>query len=162
MKKKLHQCEMTGKEFEGTPVKIMVEGVELSVAPENAKFGVPVKKEYGQKNLFDSAVRRASRPHFKKPQSTFEICANFGSKIKQKREQMGMRQQDLARFLNERESMIHQIESEHYKPPELLARKIEKKLSISLQRVQAEQEDEFEVEHQSRDGFTIGDLIKKK
>ncbi|MFW5746625.1 MAG: helix-turn-helix domain-containing protein, partial [Nanoarchaeota archaeon] len=84
-----------------------------------------------------------------------------GQKIKKKREQMGMRQKDLARFLNERESFIHQLESGHIKPSQKILHKLKEKLGLDLLR-EKRLENQEETETSSSSGtYTIGDILKK-
>lgn len=158
------QCELSGKEFEGPGVKVKIEGVVMTVAPEFAKYGTPVQE--APKSMARSSSARqpkAAKPLFGKEIEFIDV--NYGALIKRKREAMGMRQKDLARFLNERESLIHQLESGHIKPSERVLNKLEGKLGLKLLKVAktADDDDADDTPSTSRGGgFTIGDMLKKK
>ena len=69
-----------------------------------------------------------------------------------------MKQEDLAKKLNEKESVIHNIEAERLEPNITLARKLERFLKVKLV-------DEGQVESSVASGrdaspVTIGDVIK--
>lgn len=145
-------CEMCGKD-EKTYIAL-IEGVELSVCEKCASFGKIVKK---------SAVRRTQEIAKKMPANEKEtiqlIREDYSSVIRAKREKMGLTQQEFAKFLSEKESIIHKIESASYTPSIDLARKIEKQLNVSL----IEQK-EVEPQHLTakKETFTIGDVLKIK
>jgi putative transcription factor len=132
----------------------LVEGVELRVCEKCASFGKPVKRQ---------AQRRESSMPLKKAVPEKEIIQtireDYSNLIRSKREKMGLTQKDFSKFLSEKESIIHKIESGMYAPPIELARKIEKQLGISLV-----EEKEVPIEHTKlkKESFTIGDIIKVK
>ncbi|MEM1583228.1 MAG: helix-turn-helix domain-containing protein [Nitrososphaerota archaeon] len=74
--------------------------------------------------------RRKSTSHL--PVEEFEYIEDFGKIIREAREKIGLTQEDLARQLNERITVIKKIESGEFKPPVDLARKIEKLLKIVI------------------------------
>lgn len=145
-------CEMCGKDEPTTLA--LVEGVELRVCEKCASFGKPVKRQ---------AQRRESSMPLKKAVPEKEIIQtireDYSNLIRSKREKMGLTQKDFSKFLSEKESIIHKIESGMYAPPIELARKIEKQLGISLV-----EEKEVPIEHTKlkKESFTIGDIIKVK
>lgn len=74
--------------------------------------------------------RRKSISHL--PVEEFEYIEEFGRIIREAREKIGLTQEDLAKQLNERITVIKKIESGEFKPPIDLARKIEKLLRIRI------------------------------
>ena len=61
-----------------------------------------------------------------------EIVDNYGWKIKETRRKMGLKQEDLARKINEKQSLLQKIEKEEIIPSEEARKKIERVLNISL------------------------------
>ena len=72
---------------------------------------------------------------------------------------MGLKQKEFAKFLAERESLIHKMESGTYTPSIELARKLERQLGISLVEQKEVKTQKLE---KKASKFTIGDIIKIK
>ena len=147
-------CELCGKKED--LVKALIEGVELNVCQACGKFGkvLATVKRYTPKE--QHIMLKKSSPKEK----TELIVEDYAEIIKKKREQLGLSQKDFANKINEKESLIHNIETGHLEPSLALARKLEKMLGIKL--VEA-----YEAEHEKAktgkvEGFTLGDFIKVK
>ena len=69
-----------------------------------------------------------------------------------------MKQEELAKKINEKESRLHKIESGHFTPSLRLARKLEKFLKITL--VEQVAEDTSPLEKSKSESLTLGDFIK--
>ena len=52
--------------------------------------------------------------------------------IRNKRDELGLKQEDFAKMLNEKESIIHKLETGEFKPSLKLAKKLEKKFGLKL------------------------------
>jgi putative transcription factor len=78
--------------------------------------------------------------------------------IKEAREKLNLKQEDLAKHINEKVSILHKVETGSIKPPIALARKLEYALKISI--VKKAEEVLIKKEKHSSDQVTIGDLIK--
>ena len=76
------------------------------------------------------------------------------------RERSGLKQEELAKKLNEKESIISSIESGKFKPSINLAHKLEKFFNINL--IEELGGEEFELSSSEGSGMTIGDMIKIK
>ncbi len=145
---------MCGKEDKLYPV--LIEGVQLNVCQKCSSFGKILKMPV-------QAQKKELKPAIKREQAQREIIQvireDFPDIIRQKRERLGLKQEEFAKFLSEKESMIHKIESGTYVPPLEIARKIERQLGISLI-----EEKELTPQHlkEKKDTFTIGDVIKVK
>lgn len=140
-------CEMCGKESSLKTVKI--EGINMQVCGQCAKYGQEVQK-----------VKFVERRKFEKVEIEKEVVENYANIIKLAREKLGLKQEELAKKLNEKESTISHIESGKYPPNIRLAEKLEKFFNIDLIE---EIEDEVEVTSGSESGeLTIGDMIKIK
>jgi putative transcription factor len=150
---------MCGKET--TLVKALIEGTELNVCSECAKFGKVIKQapkpiEHQQKKTFQPST--PARPQSLSPQVQV-IVENFGEIVKKKREQLGLKQEELAKKIAEKESLIQKIESGHFTPSIRLARKLEKFLKIKL--VEQFEEKKVSPGTGESEGLTIGDMLNK-
>ena len=148
-------CDMCGKETD--LVVALIEGTELTVCKECASFGKILRKA-------KPTVRHEEKkkPKVKLPERQIieTIVPGYGRIIKKKREELGLKQEDFARKINEKVSLIHNIESEHFEPSINLARKIERFLKIKLVEQFEEQLSGKSKKLTSTDEMTIGDIIK--
>lgn len=143
----MSSCDMCGKET--ALVTAEVENVDLKVCQNCARFGVVRQK--------------ADVPHFQ-PQKmhkdpALRVTANYASIVRQIREKRGLSQEDFAKFLQERESIVAKWEQGRMQPSVEMARRLEKILGVSL--IVEDVEQAFEKENKNRaDGFTLGDFVK--
>lgn len=145
-------CEMCGSET--SLVNAIVEGVELKLCKNCSGFGKITR------NSSKSSYSKAKSIQIKPKKEIIELIVdNYSEIIKEKREKMGLKQEEFAKFLAERESTIHKMESGGYKPSIELAKKLEKQLSITLV-------EEKELEPQNlqvkKETYTIGDMVNVK
>ena len=136
-------------------MRAIVEGVELSICSKCSKYGkvlgpvrTAVKKEV--------VKRYAPAPVQEKMDL---IVENYADLIRKKRESTGMSQRDFAIKLNEKESVLHHIETGKFEPPLEMARKLEKMLSIKLIE-EHEEKHEISKSKKTDESFTLGDFIK--
>ncbi|RME78609.1 TIGR00270 family protein [Candidatus Woesearchaeota archaeon] len=143
-------CDMCGKNASTRPA--LVEGVELQVCSQCAKFGKPVEKK--------QVVKKQPR-RFEEPQET--LVPDYSARIKRARESRGLTQRSLAIQLAQKESVIHNIESGSLIPSIDLAKKIEKHLGIVLlEIVKPVVLEKEKTDKTSSQGLTIGDVLKEK
>jgi len=144
-------CELCG--VEDRLVDAIVEGSVLEVCNRCKEFGdiIGVHKD-------EIKREQPKKVYFKEPEEY--VVDDYNVKIKKAREKLGMKQEDLAKKINEKESTIHKIESGQLKPSLVLANKFERFLSIKL----IEKYDETEKPKLDlRDNsLTVGDLLKLK
>ena len=112
------QCDLCGKE---APLfRAVVEGVELNACQVCSRFG----KKLG--HLSKPRAVETKRTIKREPLELVEtIVPDFAQKIKTAREKMGMKQEDFAKKLNEKTSIIHKIETGSFAPPMPLAKKLQ-------------------------------------
>lgn len=140
-------CELCGRKTELT--KALVEGTMLSVCSACTRFGnvVNVSKQVQKKQRVVEIDKYLE-----------EITPDFSEKIKTAREKLNLKQEDLAKKLNERASIIQSLESGNVKPTIATARKLEKSLGIKLiESVDLPEKSKVNVKDKT---LTIGDLIK--
>ena len=138
---------------DGELVDAIVEGSMLQVCWKCARHGrvVTVEKPFiAQPKPKKIVLEEVSR----------YVMDNCASLIKEAREKKGWKQEDLARAIKERETIIHKVESGHLKPDFDLAQKLERALGIILI-VMYEEPKEKRV-NLKNDAMTIGDLLKLK
>jgi putative transcription factor len=87
------------------------------------------------------------------------IVPNYGERIKNAREKLGLKQEVLAKQLAEKESVLHTWESGRRTPSIDMARKLEKALHITL--VVEHEEKKPSLSTKSSGPLTIADLLKK-
>jgi len=107
-------------------------------------------------------MRRAGRGSL--PGEELELIEDFGERVKRARLRLGLTQEDLAKQLNEKLTIIKKIETGEYKPPIELARKLERFLKIRLLVPAEEFLNEPIDRYVARGGFSgvsLGDLLKK-
>ena len=140
-------CEICGEDK--NLIKAIVEGTLLNVCEECTKFGnaITVKKiEQEQKS-----VKKLTNEIIN------IINQDYPKLIKNAREKLGLKQQELALKLNEKESIIHKLEIGSLQPTILLARKLERTLNISLVELYQESHETLNLKD---DNLTIGDILK--
>ncbi|MEK6854816.1 MAG: multiprotein bridging factor aMBF1 [Nanoarchaeota archaeon] len=152
MIKGLEACELCGKHDKLKDV--IIEGTTLSVCSKCAEFGnvvvIPKKRE------IESVVPR----RIVIEEDVEIIKSDYPDLIRNARENMGLRQEELAQKIAEKESVIHHLESGELKPTIALARKLERFLKIELVEVYTENKNKRINFVDS--SLTIGDLIKMK
>jgi len=117
-------CESCGKKVEN-PIKCKIEGVELKVCKECSKFGEIVRNKPKIDN-FNSIKFKKRRKKEK------IIVANAPELLKAERERRKMRQIDLAKMLQIKESLIHHIETREIALTIQLGEKIDEVLGLEL------------------------------
>jgi putative transcription factor len=129
-------CEICGKEVERTK-KVKIEGIVLEACNNCAVFGEPVKEERKPEERkiipggYGGRGKGRSKDRAFEPEE-FILFEDYRKRIRKARESMGMEQKDLARMINEKQSVISKIESGGFNPDDAVIRKIEKALKITL------------------------------
>lgn len=141
------ECEMCG--LSQAVTKARVEGTILNVCSNCKKFGV---------EIVETVFRQKRRAQFEESQES--IVFGYGSKIKQKREELGLTQGEFAKRLQEKESVLSHVESQKVEPTIALAKKMKKVFSINL--IETIQTEEVVPKTGEEEAFTIGDIIKVK
>lgn len=143
-------CGSIGKLY-----KTIVEDAQLNVCHECSKLGkvIDVIKQ-------DNMKIEVPRNEYSQPETMQIIVNDYAEKIKRKRESLGLKQEDFAKKINEKESLIQKIESGHFEPSIVLAKKIGNFLKIKL--IEDYQEEQEKQTKTKTGSFTIGDFIKIK
>ena len=141
-------CELCGKPDAQTKIKI--ESTFMKVCARCAKHGQVLQ----EKHVIQKPATYAT------PSETNQILnPNYAKIIRDTREQLGIKQEHLAKMLAEKESLIQHIERGEFRPGIELARKIEKKLNVKL--IEKIEETRVEMGKKKSSGMTIGDLFQR-
>ncbi len=148
-------CEICGAPIRGKPYVVYIEGAKLKVCERCAKKADSIieKPTAPQPVRIQSARPIALQPSRAKPPSPRPspmprtrprpraqpplpqdtvLDENYGEIIRHAREERGMTPEQLAKKLNEKESVIRRVEEGKLRPPELLINKLEKELEIKI------------------------------
>lgn len=159
-------CDLCGRN--GQLFQAKVEGTTIQVCDRCAKYGqvlkrIPTAKEQKEraKLLVKEAEARIASPGGAASDTTETLLlvrSDSARLIKQARERLGLKQEELAKRLNLKESQLHKYESGVHQPELETARMLEKALRITLVEEQV-------IEH-GKGGkptggpMTIGDFLK--
>lgn len=145
-------CDMCGSD--GPTRKGLVEGTEMKLCPTCLKFATKV--------IHDAPKYRQTHRSFKKKEEAeIAVVLEYSRIIKQAREKTGKKQEDIAKELNIKESLLSHFESGKAKPSIKLAKKLERYFHIRL--ITKVQETEIALpKNTDASGITLGDLFKKK
>ena len=147
---------------EGPLLVAEIEGVDLNVCRNCAKYGT-VKKKVTQQESRPKPKKQKKAPVRK--EKTFLVVEDYAKKIRNARESMKLKQDQFARKLNEKASVITNLENGRMKPSIELARKLEKILHITLVEEIEEEEGDTDQKPGKKQGsknLTIGDMIHVK
>lgn len=123
-------CEICGKRVDVRPRKIMVDGSILEVCSSCANLGEREVKERPVERL---KPKLRVMTHVQKIDlDEMEVILDYALTIKKAREKMGLSQDDLAKKVNEKASVIRLIEAGKMKPSILIGQKLERALKIDL------------------------------
>ncbi len=141
----MSSCEMCGKV--SSLVLAELESVDLNVCENCAKYG-RIKKRPLELKL--------SKPTPQRPE--YVLVENYPALIRNSREKRQLTQEQFAKFLNEKESLIHKWEAGTLKPDVETARKMERALGLRL--VRLEEAIPTVKTSISKEELTLGDFVK--
>ncbi len=179
------QCEMCGTET-SSPNRVKIEGAELDVCDECTDFGTEVQTQdasgststkYSTSSSSSGSAGGTSGGTSasgggggssgggrSRGQDMFddidELAQDYDERIRGGRESAGLSQEDLAKSLNEKASLIRKLEHGDTLPSDEVQSKLEKELDIDLSGGGA---DDTEWEGGSSSGeYTLGDMVERK
>lgn len=176
------QCEMCGAETP-SPNTVKVEGAELDVCGDCADFGTEVRTQetsttstkYSTSSSSSSGGGTATnstggsrsggsggrRPGSDIYDDVEELAADYDDRIRHAREGAGLSQEDLAKRLNEKASLIRKLERGEMLPSDDIQTKLERSLDVSLTESVSDEDDEW-TSDSSTGEFTLGDVVERK
>ena len=173
------QCEMCGAET-ASPHTIKVEGAELDVCDNCVDFGTEVKQQTSSTSSTkystsssdgssgssrSSGSSGGSSRGRKRGSEMFDdvddLATDYDQRIRSAREAAGVSQEDLAKKLNEKASLIRKLEHGDMLPSDTVQKKLERELEISLSESVSTEDAEWESDSSSG-SYTLGDVVKRK
>ena len=156
----MSNCDLCGREVMDY-YEAIIEGSLLNVCSNCSKFGniVNVKKlnkvKDEKKTKISSDLKKKAKELF-----TESIVEDYNFRIKHARENKGLKQEELSRAINVKESVIHSIESKKLEPSINIAKKLENFLNIILiENIKDKEKTKEKVDFKNTE-LTIGDLLK--
>ncbi|MBB6646265.1 multiprotein bridging factor aMBF1 [Halobellus ruber] len=176
------ECEMCGSE-QSSLTTVKVEGAELQLCDDCKEFGTEVRTESssststkystsssggsgssGSGGSTGAGGGSSGGGSTRRRRDMFddmdEIAADYDQRIREAREGRGLSQEDLAKSLNEKASLIRKLERGDMLPSDDVRSKVESELGISL--VEGEDADDTEWSGDSSTTTTLGDVVKRK
>ena len=163
-------CEMCGKEVPRLK-KVQIGGSTLEVCNECARFREDAPAEAPEPVPVASGPAAVATPpprvfptHTSKKKDALsrgemELVEDYHRRIIKGRRDKDLTQEDLARRINEKKSVISRLETGEMRPSDRLVKKLEGELDIKLK-----ERMEYQIEPAKKQvgtgGVTLGDLIK--
>lgn len=132
------RCEVCGRKIIGTPFRAMIEGAKMMVCGNCAKLGSAyweAKTEPKLKKVAKRLPQPVLAPRKQPPISvaeTLELVDNFGAKVRQAREKIGLSHEDLGKKIGEKVSVLRKIEIGKMTPDNLVVEKLQHALRLKL------------------------------
>lgn len=156
-------CELCGKEVNDTTT-VKVEGSQMEVCEECKKYGKEVltseKKSQSTQEVLQRIKDKQSRGTSDDyEETTEELALDYSERIESARLENDLTQEELAKKINEKKSVIAKLEREDMRPSENLREKLENTLNIKLtEKIKSAPTKTTE----KTEGLTIGDLIEEE
>jgi putative transcription factor len=183
------QCEMCGTET-SSPNRVKIEGAELDVCDNCTEFGTEVKTDdsssststkystsssgsSGASSGGSSGSRTGSTSTTSSSTSSGggggrrdmygdieELATDYDERIRSARESAGLSQDELAKQLNEKASLIRKLEHGETLPSDDVQRKLERNLDIDLTAGSSGEETDWESDSSTGE-YTLGDVVER-
>ncbi len=150
-------CEICGREIKGKGFKVVVEGSEVTVCGSCKQYGTEKKpsvaSQHGARRVVLKKRKASTKIEFKE-----ELVENFHVIVRREREKRGWSQEQLAKKIQEKESLIKKIENAEITPEPEVVEKLEKLFNIKLR----ESVPEIKIEKSKGLTPTLGDVVVVK
>lgn len=171
------QCEMCGAE-KSSLTTTKVEGAELELCEDCKGFGTEVRTESssststkystssssGTSSSSSSSSSGGSSSGGRRRRDMFdqmdELAGDYDARIREARERDGMSQEELAKSLNEKASLIRKLERGDILPSDSVQKKLERALDISLTEGASDEDADWDAGGEMTQ--TLGDVVKRK
>lgn len=158
------RCEVCGHKIHTEPITAVIEGAKLTVCVECSKHGKIIHEESA---LPQQVLKKPQAPITlvqKKPivakvEITQEITEDYADKIKTAREKLALTHEELGKKINEKASVLRNLEAGKMAPNNQLASKLEHMLKIKLL-VPISEEKVIQIPKSANQELTLGDLIE--
>lgn len=123
-------CDICGKK--GQLFNIEMEGSRFVACNDCSVYGKKLSKVVVEESPRKESVSFKKPVVEEKEEPVIVVVDNYNSLIKNKRERLGLKQEELAKRINEKESLIQQIETKKIEPNVKVAEKLESFLNIKI------------------------------
>jgi putative transcription factor len=160
------RCEVCGRKIHEEPITAVIEGAKLTVCVECSKHGKIIHEEevaIPQKSLKKPQAPPAlvqKKPAVAKVNITQEIIEDYANKIRAAREKLVLTHEELGKKINEKASVLRNLETGKMTPNNQLAAKLEHMLKIKLLVPISEEKVPAPAPKYSNQELTLGDLIE--
>ncbi len=159
-------CEICGEPIKGKPMEVFVEGSKLIVCQKCVSFknigtshSLTIREKQAQLKPVGKQRRFRLKPRKNDIEEKFVFKENYGRIIRALREKMGLKQEELAKKLNVKPSVIKKLESEKMFPEPSLVKKLESFFNTTLlEPVEADSKEILK----GKGPLTLGDIINVK
>jgi uncharacterized protein (TIGR00270 family) len=151
-------CDLCG--HSEAHLRARVAGAEAVVCDRCARLGTVIGEIEARKK--PSEIKKIEQKKTQIVERVTEVVEDIGPKVHKTREELGWKQEDLAKKISEHESMVKRIEHGYIPSPEI-AKKLERALHIKLTEMVIQNEQEY-VSSKGAGALTLGDImvVKKK
>jgi putative transcription factor len=130
-------CDICGREITGQAFKVKVEGAKLLVCGRCQRLGTPyVDEPVAKRPLARSlpVIRAGPRkaPELPKGMEELEVAEDCADRVRHQRMKLTLSQEELAKRVKEKLSVIQKIETGKMAPDTKLCRQLEHELKIKL------------------------------
>jgi putative transcription factor len=158
------RCEVCGHKIHDEPITAVIEGARLTVCVECSKHG---KIVYAEPAAPKQAVKKPQapismvqrRPMVANVKITQEVTEDYANTIRAAREKLGLTHEELGKRINEKASVLRNLEVGKMAPNNQLASKLEHMLKIKLL-VPISEEKGTPLPRSASQELTLGDLIE--
>jgi putative transcription factor len=148
----MQACDLCGKEIEEVLIA-EVEGTELNVCAGCGKYGEILKEIEEKKPVLLPKTKIIVGEEIEE-----SIVSDFALIIRRARERKGLKQEDFARFLNEKESLLEKWEKGSLTPSLGAAKKLGRILGINF--IEKIEDKKIDLGKQVSGEITLADVIK--
>ena len=165
------ECPICGSIIWGKGQRVLLEGAKITVCHNCAQHGIKIQKPPTNTHVKKSyPYTRKTPPKRQALKEKFvnnlEIIPDYSKKIRNKRNSLGLNQDQFAQKLNEKPSLLRRIEAGKVEPTIKLAKKIEDVYKIKILKKADENEAMVQKNKYMKksNGTSLGDIafIKKK
>ena len=164
------RCEVCGHKIHTEPITAVIEGARLTVCVECSKHGkilqqeeitIPKTMTIASKKPHAPITMVQNKPPTVSVQITKELTEAYPNKIRVAREKLGLTHEELGKKINEKASVLRNLEAGKMAPNNQLASKLEHMLKIKLL-IPITEEKATTLPKSATQEITLGDIIEYK
>jgi putative transcription factor len=158
------RCEVCGHKIHDEPITAVIEGAKLTVCVECSKhgkivFAEPAAPRQAPKKPQVPTAMVQRKPVVARVEITQEVAEDYASKIREAREKLMLTHEELGKKINEKASVLRNLEVGKMAPNNQLASKLEHMLKIKLL-VPISEEKVNHIPKSANQELTLGDIVE--